>query len=264
MKKLLRKGVGMLAEDRQNMIVSLVNENGSVVVKELSERFEVTEDSIRKDLALLQKKGLLKKTYGGAVRVRVNIHDRHVAQRRGKNLEEKQKIAKKAFELIEDGDVIFLDISTSNLELAKLLVKSERQVTVVTNMIDIMLTFSVETRVKVIFLGGTFSDGRDGFVGALTNQQIKNFRFDKAFLGVVGVDLEDNHVTTYTAEDAATKKQILESSSKSYMMLETRKFSAEGNYIYAVVDDFSGAIMEKDIEPAVRKQMDRYAIEWII
>lgn len=254
----------MLAEDRQNMIVSLVNENGSVLVKELSERFEVTEDSIRKDLTLLQKKGLLKKTYGGAVQVRVNAHEHYVSQRKGKNLEDKQKIAKKALDLIADGDVIFLDISTSNLELARLLIEKDRTVTIVTNMIDIMLTFSVDTKVKVIFLGGTFSDGKDGFVGALTEQQIKNFRFDKAFMGVVGVDLESNHVTTYMAEDATTKRTIMECSRKAYMMLETRKFVSDGNYIYANVDDFSGAIMEKGVESAVQKQIKQYAIEWVI
>ena len=254
----------MLAEERQNTIVSLVNENGSVRVKDLSERFNVTEDSIRKDLTLLQKKGLLKKTYGGAVKVRVNAHDYHVAQRKGKNLEDKRKIAQKAFELIENGDVIFLDISTANLELASLLVESDKAVTVVTNMIDIMLTFAVDTKIKMIFLGGTFSDGKDGFVGALTNQEIKKFRFDKAFMGVVGVDLETNNVTTYMSEDATTKKTILESSSKSYMMLETRKFAAEGNYIYAGVDDFTGAILEKGVEAGIQKQMRRYTIEWII
>ncbi len=256
----------MLAEDRQNMIVSLVNENGSVLVKELSERFKVTEDSIRKDLTLLQKKGLLKKTYGGAVRVRVNAHDLYVKQRRGKNLEEKRKIAKKAAALIEDGDVIFLDTSTSNLELAKLLIEQRKPVTVVTNMIDIMLACCVETKIKLIFLGGTFSDGKDGFVGALTNQQIKSFRFDKAFLGVVGVDLEGNNVTTYMAEDATTKKTVLESSNKSYMMLETRKFAADGNYVYASLDDFSGAIMEvmeTEVETSMQKQMSCYSVEWI-
>lgn len=253
----------MLAEDRQNMIVSLVNENGSVLVKELSERFDVTEDSIRKDLTLLQKKGLLKKKYGGAVKVRVNVHDHYVSQRKGKNLEQKQEIARKAFELIQDGDVIFLDISTANLELAKLLIESERSVTVVTNMIDIMLAFTADTRIKLIFLGGTFSEGKDGFVGALTEQEIKNFRFDKAFMGVVGVDLEANNVTTYNSEDATTKKSILEASSKSYMMLETRKLASEGNYIYASIDEFTGAVLEKDVETAVKKQMGRYMIEWI-
>ena len=65
----------MLARERQNKIVEMVNANGSVLVKELSEMFEVTEDSIRKDLSLLEKKELLKKTYGGAVRNRVNTHE---------------------------------------------------------------------------------------------------------------------------------------------------------------------------------------------
>lgn len=253
----------MLAEERQNRIVELVNENGSVLVKELSEQFEVTEDSIRKDLTLLQKKGLLKKTYGGAVRVRVNEHDYYVSQRKGKNQSEKKKIAQKALELIENGDVIFLDISTVGLELANLLVQSSLSITVVTNMIDIMLTFKADSRIKVIFVGGMFSDGRDGFVGAFTNQEIKKFRFDKAFMGVVGVNLENGAVTTYQAEDATTKAAVMESSSQSYMLLETRKFAAEGNYIYADIEDFEGAVLETETDAKLRKQMAKYAIEWI-
>ena len=62
----------MLARERQNKIVEIVNREGSVLVKELSELFKVTEDSIRKDLSALEKKGLLKKTYGGAIKNRVN------------------------------------------------------------------------------------------------------------------------------------------------------------------------------------------------
>ena len=115
---------------------------GSVLVKELSELFDVTEDSIRKDLSLLEKKGLLKKTYGGAVKNRVNTHELYVSQRKGKNVEEKKEIARKAFELIEEGDVIFLDISTINIELIKLIVEANLKITVVTNMIDVMLGFT--------------------------------------------------------------------------------------------------------------------------
>lgn len=254
----------MLAEERQNMIVSLVNKNGSVLVKELSGQFEVTEDSIRKDLTLLQKKGLLRKTYGGAVKVRVNEQERYVSQRKGKNLEDKQAIARKALNIINENEVLFLDISTANLELAKALAESGIKVTVVTNMIDVMLTLAGESGVKLIFLGGTFSEGRDGFVGSLTNQEIKKFRFDKAFMGVVGVDLERNAVTTYAAEDAATKRTILECTNKAYMMLETRKFSLDGNYVYANVDDFSGAILERGVESMVQKQIKAYPIEWLI
>lgn len=254
----------MLAEERQNMIVSLVNKNGSVLVKELSRQFEVTEDSIRKDLTLLQKRGLLRKTYGGAVKVRVNEQEWYVSQRKGKDPEDKQAIARKALALIKEKDVLFLDISTINLELARALAESGMKVTVVTNMIDVMLDLTGGSGVELIFLGGMFSQGRDGFVGALTDQEIRKFRFDKAFMGVVGVDLEGNAVTTYAAEDAITKKTVLECTSKAYMMLETRKFSLDGNYVYANVDDFSGAILEKGVDSIVQKQMKAYPIEWII
>ena len=81
----------MLARERQNKIVEMVNTEGSVLVKELSELFDVTEDSIRKDLSLLEKKGLLKKTYGGAVKNRVNTHELYVSQRKGKMWRKRKK-----------------------------------------------------------------------------------------------------------------------------------------------------------------------------
>ena len=144
----------MLARERQNKIIEMVNSNGSVLVKELSELFKVTEDSIRKDLTLLERKGFLKKTYGGAVKNRVNTHELYVSQRKGKNVKEKREIAKKAFDLIEEGDVVFLDISTINIELIKLIVEADLKITVVTNMIDVMLSFTAPSETNLIFVGG--------------------------------------------------------------------------------------------------------------
>ncbi len=248
----------MLAKERQNRIVELVNENGSVLVKELSEQFEVTEDSIRKDLSLLEKKGLLKKTYGGAMRNRVNTHERYVSQRKGKNVKEKQDIARKAFELIEEGDVIFLDISTINIELIKLIVEANLNITVVTNMIDIMLNFTAESETNLLFVGGKLNRGRDGFVGGYTNKQISEFNFDKAFMGVVGVDLEKNKVYTYATDDALTKKAIMDSSNTTYMMMENSKFSREGNYRYAYADDFTGVIVDEITDSEIINKIGQY------
>ena len=173
----------MLPEERQNMIVQLVNEHGAVSVKELSARFAVTDDSIRKDLALLQKNGRLKKTYGGALRITPD-EDHFVSQRKPKYRAEKQRIAKKALKLLHDGETIFLDISTTNIELAKLLKTSGLALTVVTNMVDVMTTMAGDAYHRLIFIGGTFSEGCDGFVGALTNRELARYHFDKAFLGV--------------------------------------------------------------------------------
>lgn len=253
----------MFAEERQNMIAAMVNKNGSVRVKDLSEQFQVTEDSIRKDLTLLEKKGLLKKTYGGAVKKRVNVHDLDVSQRKDKNIEAKQAIALKAMELIKDDDMVFLDISTANLELAKLLSKSMLNITVVTNMIDVMLELTSATTVRLIFLGGTFSRGRDGFVGSITVNQIINYRFDLAFIGAVGIDLFDNSVATYMVEDGLTKLSVLDNSKRAYMMLETRKFNMDGTYKYAKIDDFAGSIMETEPPEELMEKLNEYDIEWI-
>ncbi len=254
----------MFAEERQNMIVSLVNKKGSVRVKDLSEQFEVTEDCIRKDLTLLEKKGLLRKMYGGAVKKRVNVYDFDVSQRREKNIEAKQSIAEKAFDIIKDGDMIFLDISTANLELAKMLVQSSKTLTVVTNMIDIMNVLMAPSNVQLIFIGGTFGRGRDGFIGSFTINQLSAFRFDIAFLGNVGVDLYDNSVATYMMEDGLTKKAIMDASKRCYMMLETRKFNTDGTYKYARVDDFTGAIMDMPPSADFDEKMREFDLDWIV
>ena len=242
----------MLARERQNTIVEIVNREGSVRVKNLSKKFGVTEDSIRKDLAHLEKDGMLKKTYGGAVRVRTNSHDRYVSQR----------IGKRAYEIIQDGDVIFLDISTINIELVKLIVEADRPVTVVTNMIDAILIMLHEkdTKTKLIFLGGKLNRGRDGFVGTITNRNISNYQFDKAFMGVVGIEVNRNRVYTYDTEDALTKKSVMEVSNECYMLMEREKLSKDGNYKYAGIDEFTGLIMEESVEGSIMSKLKSYNI----
>lgn len=253
----------MLAKERQDAIVEQVNSKGSVLVKELSEKYKVTEDSIRKDLSLLEKKGLLKKTYGGAVKVRVNVHEYYADERKDKNLKEKKKIAQKAFELVEEGDMIFLDISTSNLELARLLIDNDSDITIVTNMIEIMRHYIPSQKTKMIFIGGRMSEERDGFVGSLTNQEIEKYRFDKAFMGVVGLDAVDDRVETYYVEDGVTKRTILKAAASSYMMLESRKLDAQGNYMYASISDFKGIISEKEFNAASVKSLEKYHVQLI-
>ena len=237
----------MLPEERQKMIVQLVNEHGSVSVKELSARFALTEDSIRKDLTLLQKNGLLKKTYGGALKLMPD-EDHFVSQRKPKYRAEKQRIAKKALQLLHDGETIFLDISTTNIELAKFLKTSGLSLTVVTNMVDVMTMMAGDDHNRLIFIGGTFSEGCDGFVGALTNRELAHYHFDRAFLGVVGLDLARQQATTYTPEDATTKEAILSASAESWLLLETRKLRKAGPHVFSDLRDVTGVLTEKELD----------------
>ena len=253
--------MGMLPEERHNMIVQIINDTGSASVKDLSVRFAVTEDSIRKDLTFLQKKGLLKKTYGGALKIDDDTKERYVSERKGKYLPDKQKIAKKAVRMMHDGELIFLDISTTSIEIAKILKTSGRSLTVVTNMVDVMLVMAGDVYNKIIFVGGTFSEGKDGFVGAITNREIVKYNFDKAFLGVVGVDTEKGVVTTYTADDAATKEAIVHASKKSYLLLESRKLSKQSNYVFAKLKDIHGAVTEKPLPKEQTNVLENFGWE---
>ena len=110
----------MFTEERQNAIEKCLREKGKVRVKELSEMFQVTEDCIRKDLKILENAGRLKRTYGGAILSQEYPLERNVVDRRMYNLDKKKVIAAKAFKLIKNNETIFLDVSTTNIELARI------------------------------------------------------------------------------------------------------------------------------------------------
>ena len=103
----------MSQKKRHQQIITKLNIEGQVFVKELAVMFDVTEDCIRKDLTILEKAGKLKRVHGGAVNIRVNLHHTNVSERVELYSKEKKIIASKALDVIEKGYVIFLDISTS-------------------------------------------------------------------------------------------------------------------------------------------------------
>ena len=235
----------MFVEERHQEILRLLNEYEKVKVKELSKRFEVTEDCIRKDLASMEAKNLLKRTYGGAV-LPDTLHPGHtniVSIRKDKNIKEKRMIAKKAAELIHDGDMIFLDTSTTNIELAREIIERRLEVTVVSCMLDIAEVFTAT---------------KNGFLGELVLQMMENFRFDISFMGVVGANLYDNAIMTYVPEDGIMKHNAVKKSSKCYLMMESHKFDFKANYVYATFDDVDGVICEDGLSKEIQDKLETY------
>lgn len=251
----------MFVKERWEKIIELLHQQGNVRVKELAQRFCVSEDCIRKDLAALEKQGELKRSYGGAVLEKINLHKEDVAQRMYTDIGKKKKIAEEAIKFIQDGDMVFLDISTSNIEVAKEIIQQHKKVHVVTNMVEIMRVFQAPCEAGITFLGGSFNRGKDGFIGTLTIEQIKQFRFDLSFLGVVGIDPYLNCVNTYVAEDGLTKQAILHCSRQSYMLCETTKFEQEGNYRYAGLECFTGIILDERPDKKLEKALKKYELK---
>ena len=254
----------MFLEERQEAILNLLSRDGKVRVKDLSEMFKVTEDCIRKDLGALEKQGKLKRTYGGAVVRRENLHMLEVSKHRNTDVEAKRRIAQAAVKLIHEKDMVFLDISTSNLAIAELLVKTDREMTVVTNMIDILVVLARNPKIRLVFAGGKINKSRDGFWGGMTLDFISKLKPDIAFVGAVGVDVKENSVSTYDIEDGINKAAIVRVSKRAYVVAEARKLSSDGNYNYTSLDTLSGLITDSKPAEDICEAAEDYGVEIIL
>jgi DeoR family transcriptional regulator, glycerol-3-phosphate regulon repressor len=259
----LGRGMNLFAEERLKEIVRILKQEGKVKVKELSLQFDVTEDCIRKDLRLLENQGYLKRTYGGAVQVRESAKEHDVLPRREVNQLTKNIIAKKSYDLIKDRETIFLDISTTNILLAKLLAEGQKRVTVITNMLEIINTLSSENNITVISTGGVLNKNLDGFTGVSAIDFISRYKFDKAFIGSCGVDVFDRSITTFDIDDGVTKKAVIEAGKRNYIVMESKKFYMDGNYKFATIEDIDCIVVDELPTGEVLSVLNEFNIELI-
>ena len=249
----------MFTEERQSAILLCLQDKGKVKVKNLSEKFQVSEDCIRKDLKTLENAGKLKRTYGGAIMSQDYPLQRNVIDRRNYHLDKKKIIAEKAMGLIKDNETI----STTNIELAKLIAASRRRMVVVSNMIDILQILVQNPNVTVIGTGGTMYQGVNGFMGAATIEVLKQYSFDRAFLGSCGVDMVDLTVTTLGVEDGLTKKAVIQSSRHKYVVMEKEKFYFNDSYKFAHFDDISGIVTDEYPDSTIVKTLEASGVRLI-
>ena len=250
----------MFTEERQNAIEKCLREKGKVRVKELSEMFQVTEDCIRKDLKILENAGRLKRTYGGAILSQEYPLERNVVDRRMYNLDKKKVIAAKAFKLIKNNETIFLDVSTTNIELARLIASSGMHVVVVSNMIDILQILAANPSITAIGTGGTMYRSVNGFMGAAAIEVIKQYSFDRAFMGSCGIDMMDHTVTNLGVEDGLTKKAAIESSRHKYAVMEREKFYFNESYKFTQLDELDGIITDEFPDQSVQDMLDSLGV----
>ncbi|WP_243190564.1 DeoR/GlpR family DNA-binding transcription regulator [Clostridium gallinarum] len=234
-------------EERLEDILDLLKREGKVKVKDLSERFNVSEGMIRKDLSKLEKYTNIKRTYGGAILERKIVHDEGTSSRVIQNLDEKQIIAEIVLNEIEENDVVFLDISSTNYMVSNMMRNFNKKMTLITNMNRIAMDFDHNDNVNVIQIGGTYNKKLGGTVGAFSIEEISKFKIDKAFIGAGGINIEDNFISNFDLEEAETKKAIIKSSKFTYLVGDNEKFYKDGSYKFCDIKDIEYIIT--DIKP---------------
>lgn len=213
----------MLAIERRNKILSILQKESRVVVSDLSTTFNVTEETIRRDLEKLEKEGYAKKTYGGAI-INENVNvDLPYTVRKKANVSNKQRIAEMISSLIEDGDHVMMDASSTAVYVAKHL-KNKKNITLITNSIEILIELADMTGWKVLSTGGTLKEGSLSLVGYQAENMISNFHVDKAIVSCKGIDIEKG-VTDSNEMDAHIKKLMFDAANVKILAADSSKFN---------------------------------------
>ena len=213
----------MLLHDRRATIVQMITSERMVKVSDLIKTFNVSIETIRRDLKYLEDAGYIKRVYGGAVIKSMYGLEPDYSSREIKNYSEKVAIGRKTVELVDDGDTIVIDIGTTTLEFARAL-KGKKKVTVITNAIQIAAALVVDDNIRVIMLGGNVRKGDLSTSGFLSENDISLFNVDKIFLGIGGLTIEEG-ITDYHIEESNLRRHILK---KTHMVIGLADFSKFG------------------------------------
>ncbi|MBO1264435.1 DeoR/GlpR transcriptional regulator [Proteiniclasticum sp. SCR006] len=219
----------MFAEERQRKIIEMMEESSSLKVAELAAHFDVSESTIRRDLQELEEHQILKRTHGGAVSIQKRGFEPTFKEKKEEFSHEKKRIGELAAELVEDGYSVILDTGTTTLEIAKRI--RNKKITVITNSLDIAEELSEVENIELIMTGGTLRGNTRAMVGYLTENTLKNFRADIAFIGANGITGKDG-ATTPNHVEAMTKRAMIASANRVYLVADTSKF---GNVSFAVI-----------------------------
>jgi len=222
----------MYATERQRLIEQLIETDGRVAVLQLAERFGVTTETVRRDLALLEGTGLVRRVHGGAVsRTRASTVEPSIAERTARGSSAKRAIARAAGELIDDGfgGSVYLDAGTTTAALAHLIAARTHvahELEVVTHSMTVAQVLAGVPSLGLTAIGGRVRGLTAAAVGAHTVEAISRLRPDIAFVGTNGIAAPFG-LSTPDPDEAAVKRAIVASARRVVVLADAEKFDAE-------------------------------------
>lgn len=249
----------MLAIERRNKIYGLLRRYGRVVVGELAKDFEVSEETIRRDLDKLEKEYGIVKTYGGAFLKDEIKTDIPLFDRKKTNVEAKERIASLIEEVVLDGDAIILDASSTAVFIARKL-KNKKNITLITNSVEVLLELSDVSGWKILSTGGEFTGSACALTGTKAEEMLSSYRVDKVVVSCKGLDPEFGFSDS-DERQASVKRKMLACGVQKILAVDASKFDKRS---FAAIGGFDGIdAIFTDSEPseAWKELFDRYGVE---
>jgi DeoR/GlpR family transcriptional regulator of sugar metabolism len=204
--------------------------------QDLQSYLGVSEATIRRDLVDLEARGLIRRTHGGALPIGQVIQEYTNAERMVQNSVEKQRIAKLAAEMVQDGDVVFIDAGTTTLQLAREL-SHRTSLTFVTNGVDIASCLSAADVRSLYMTGGEYCSMNHSMIGPIATDAIRRFNVDKLFLSVSSVDLIRERINVATPAVAAVQREMIGIAQKVIVLADHSKFTKSAMSVITSLDD---------------------------
>lgn len=249
----------MLHKEREQEIINILKvKNGYVSVKELCDTLYASESSIRRDLTSLEKQGLLKRSYGGATLETSHSSIVTFNHRAKLNIEAKRRMAQKAATLIKDGDVIFLDQSSTCFFLANELI-NRKGLTVATNNTEILVLLA-NTKIDVISSGGYLNNhNRVCLMGGDAERTFENMYADIAFFATKGLT-KDGIITDFSREEILVRDAMIKNAHKKVFLCDSTKYGVRASYKQCELKDIDYIVSEDDCAKIFSSYSDKLHI----
>ena len=218
----------------------LVRETGGVTIAGLENELGISAATARRDLAVLERQGKVKRTHGGAIPPGLTQHEDSFQQRLGEAVDQKKRLARAAATLLEDDETVFIDSSTTAYYAARRILAGTSGVTFLTNLVPVMDLFSTAdpSGASMVGLGGIFRALTLSFVGPCTIHTIESYTSDRAFISVKGIT-PDGQLTDINPLEAEVKRAMIRQSERPVLLVDGRKFEQRGFSVITHVSEVS-------------------------
>lgn len=244
---------------RHQLILDKLNEQKYVTVIELCEELDVSAVTIRKDLNLLEEKGLLYRTHGGASLESPYIRDRHINEKEKIYVEEKKGIAQAAAKLIEENDTIIIASGTTLHAFAKH-IQPKNKLSVITASLPVATELANFKDIEILQLGGYVRHSSVSVTGSMAETLLQQVSCDKLFIGADGVDLSYG-LTTSNLPEADLNKKMMAASQKVVLLVDSSKFGKKSFAKICELEDIHEIITDKGIGPKMAQKLKEHGIK---
>lgn len=253
--------VKMLKIERHNLIDQEIRKAGFVLVPELSERLQCSEETVRRDLKEMEKAGKLVRTHGGAYLVEKYDKGYPIELRKSYLQHTKEKLAEAAVREIRENDVVMLDSSTTCLAIAEAILARELNITLVTNSLAVCNLFSgVNSGVNLVCVGGTFRRRTMSFADHNTVEALRRYYADCAFVSCPKVNVEfglsDNHIS-----EANVRRQMLCNAQRKVLVIDHTKLEGNANILFDGLEKIGLIITDQRLPEAFEAYASEKGIE---